>query len=860
MAVQLEYSKPLTGYARTRTRRLPRQGINYELTAPGVVPIPPVSVPATKLAQLQAALGAAAQGTARISQSLEYHAQRMQNLYRGAGFQRYRELAPSLLEKIQEKQLLVPEGMSAADYAKQLAMEYADGMPGPMAQTFVTSMTATLTPAFIRQREQLRQEQAAELLQTYSSSVQTAKTPEDIIAVVDEARKALPWLSPLEVMRRTLLTAAEAAAESGNIELLHMIKEAANGKFIADFAALEHRAVTRQQQQITKQHKAIQDNLTQLEQQGAPLEIYRQQIQQHVDDGFITEAEATSRIDNYVINKMRDMAREGNLNAVVELQKHLSKNPEVQEEAKYLQRVASDRVRALRVRAILQRYYEGTLSGERAIKTATDLLKAYDFENPDNGMGITVEQYRYIVGAVGKQVEANVAEKQISDMISGKAPPRVLPDTASNRTLVENHLKRFADPQTGEIPSDIEAIVLTSTGIIPRNRLAYHLNNIKYGTPSEALQSARLLATITKAQPALEIRALDSASDKDGTILQAIFLARDDGTLQNDTKMQQLIEQLRSMQFIEGIDITGITAVGSGTPFKTEGDAKAFVLDEIRSKLEKKHERIFGSGWFTRDPTFRATADLYDTAMKIYGNRIRILINAGVDEKTAVNKAIEYTTAMLEHKFLFVPWKTKDGDKTVVPVRIKGNINTPDYPHANEIYSIITREPYWLQKTAISQFEKIVGKNAEKEGIIGLKLVAYKPTLEQLQQYYFQRLKDDARARGLPFNEEEARETAQVLAKETADKRVLSGFAYVTENGTLWVDENGNMPVFIPEEEDLRRARENLPLELPLGQLPTEEEKQRILREHGSVLARTDTQITPPEAPANVVDVNVLWP
>src|SRR5687767_11952845 len=110
--------EPQPGSAQRNTNiGAPRQGISESLGAPGLAPLPAVSRGASMAEQLERALGIAGREVANIVNRAAHEKQRIDIAERGLGYRDGNGDAAELIDKVVNRELLLPDGSDPSEFA-----------------------------------------------------------------------------------------------------------------------------------------------------------------------------------------------------------------------------------------------------------------------------------------------------------------------------------------------------------------------------------------------------------------------------------------------------------------------------------------------------------------------------------------------------------------------------------------------------------------------------------------------------------------------------------------------------------------------------------------------------------------------
>mgnify|MGYP001565998809 FL=1 len=254
--------------------RLPSVGITESLAVPGIVPLPPATDASANIAlQLASARGVAgnlapdigvqqrrrASERARAEREAEVFLRGQASLDYAVGISGYRD---RITDPDPKNRLMVPVGLTPADFARQLIENDTKDMPAAYKDQYTKHAAPALTELFIAQRRAIQTEARKDNLSMLTGAASTAPSSTAVMQIRAAAQRSYPDLTDRE-WGGVLAHSLSASAASGNRTQFDIISGAMPQGF---------------QDEIVRQRATLEDNEIQAEERR--VNLGRQRIDQ----------------------------------------------------------------------------------------------------------------------------------------------------------------------------------------------------------------------------------------------------------------------------------------------------------------------------------------------------------------------------------------------------------------------------------------------------------------------------------------------------------------------------------------------------------------------------------------------------
>lgn len=294
-----------------------RLGIGGSLSAPGVVPVP-VAVPGrSKLEQVVLALNLASRNASRIGGEFrrerldrEREQAKVDRLYAGQAAEDAATYLPTVLNEIEQRQRMVPEGVEIEQHVRDtLGQILPEDMAKPYRDEYQRIMLPRLTAAFTAQQQAIVDEARDEDLRLISESV--IADPAQATRAIEQAREIDPNLTETELLNRVVVPSLRNATATGNAAQFDEASKALGHRFPGV------RAQLRQQLEARNRVNAAQEERDRLEAINEVVALELQNTAPNFDAarefvrsaGDISEAARTGLLDNLDTRERQAEAR-----------------------------------------------------------------------------------------------------------------------------------------------------------------------------------------------------------------------------------------------------------------------------------------------------------------------------------------------------------------------------------------------------------------------------------------------------------------------------------------------------------------------------------------------------------------------
>lgn len=286
-----------------RTLNVPQTGITESLNAPGLAFIPPDTSGAQAADQLLAVLRSGAdvvnyagnlsaeERQRAAAQQREEEIRRRQaaaeqarlegqvkNELEGQASLNARDSLPSLLQSIESRQIIVPDGVPVVDYASQLIDARVVGLPKAYADKYREIAEPQIAKALVDQHAAIIKQAQSDNLELIGESFLSAKTPEEARQVLNENRAKFPLISDNEFLTATALRSLNTAAATGNSTQFDVAKNVLGDRFKDEQDRAQLAFDRAQQQQQQKNIDTYQNSIAAQYNAGSPFDAIEQSI------------------------------------------------------------------------------------------------------------------------------------------------------------------------------------------------------------------------------------------------------------------------------------------------------------------------------------------------------------------------------------------------------------------------------------------------------------------------------------------------------------------------------------------------------------------------------------------------------
>ncbi|MFP4146059.1 MAG: hypothetical protein ACLFV3_13055, partial [Phycisphaeraceae bacterium] len=277
----------INSHPRNRAPQTPQIGTRRSLAAPGLVPTPPSSIGARKTEALAEALGIAA-GVARLGQQAadqeiarrNAEARQVAAHHQGQAALDAKAALPEILQKIEERELLVPDGVKVEAYARQYLDEQLEevGAPEPYAEAYRGTLLPTLVNAWTQQQQGIIDQARRSDFQVLQDAAVQAGTVGGVRKVLAEAKKTYPTMAEVDLLESIVVPAMHASARAGDVDGFAAAADVLGDRFAAEQQAAEQRVDAVLQTQETRAAAEAGEQIRGMITDGRPLERVREKI------------------------------------------------------------------------------------------------------------------------------------------------------------------------------------------------------------------------------------------------------------------------------------------------------------------------------------------------------------------------------------------------------------------------------------------------------------------------------------------------------------------------------------------------------------------------------------------------------
>jgi hypothetical protein len=184
------------------------------------------------------------------------------------------QVAPKLQEQIQNRRLMVPDGMPVADFAEQIIERELEGVEysGDAREHFAARLRGPLNGWLTEQHATIKRENEAGLLESLSQRFDDpALTAEEAAATWAEAKRLAPGWTDAQVYDAVTKPAAERAVAFGDVSLIPDIFAGVPQQFRRDAGIYTLKAEARAREFDNKRAQAARNALYGMASSGASL-------------------------------------------------------------------------------------------------------------------------------------------------------------------------------------------------------------------------------------------------------------------------------------------------------------------------------------------------------------------------------------------------------------------------------------------------------------------------------------------------------------------------------------------------------------------------------------------------------------
>ena len=636
------------GTARGQAPQAGRLGIQVTPSAPGLVPTPAVSGQGSKLRQAIDAITLAGQ-VGRTAANLadnevrrrEFEQHKFDRMYEAAASVEARVALASIEQRINDGQVVVPEGVEVGDFAAQLAQAQ---LPDNAPDAFKARYQAILVPEVARR---ITSKQSADIEQARRESVQllsqgvysSAGTVEDMLDFVAAAKAADPGLTDLEAKAAVLLPTLQTAIEQGDRTTFDLVAKALgsdfattisrarlqledqrlrnerrqetrdmtrateivdsliDSPFITDAsiresidgmqldatnkAVLKDRLSNRRAAQLASERSDQRRLLESIHDAATSPDQFRRALERNAEALGLSAQELDREVMVYTRSRIELAANRGNMEEINALAPTLGGGPDAQ--------LLLDEARSVATNVIRDRRFQTVVTGLQAGEVEPEVVRAFvvadakkAIDDPDSPDVLTAAQRARLTASVGEREQLDESLLRVDSVLSGNARAIITPadDSAIDRLLGPQEAGGHGLIDIGNNIADpvrLGASVAALDRVTAQTREVV-MANLMRGQPDQQVLAIAALEEIARSRPAL-LMDFVSEGDQSGAAISEIRMLADRGIIPERPGVAR--ERVASR----------ISALADSTLNRREVDAR---IESDKVNLDSEVEKVLG--------------------------------------------------------------------------------------------------------------------------------------------------------------------------------------------------------------------------------------------------------------------------
>lgn len=575
----LEQQGPPVTTPRAVRQTTPRVGITEALIAPGVAALPVVAR-RSSTDELFAALNIAGAAAGVLGEQAQF----LIHQQRGVAIRQAKEELPGLLQSIQEREMLVPNGVDPGAHARAIVDERIDGsgFSKAAAQAYRDVLVPGLATGFVQEQQNIKNEQTSMALLSYKDAAIQATTPKEIQAILTEMRTELPDV-PEALLLGIITEAGTAAANNGDMTRVEAVMAVLGDTNIEQQQKMIRtlKMVSLQRERTRRQDLAIRvDELREQRRLGMPLSAVDKIMELWVDNPEIQfdEDDRAIQFSNFLIFDARVSADAGDTDGVEEAIR-LSKLDSTKAALTPIMLAAQTRADATARREgeeILSQMYVQQREGTSTFDAIEKQIK--DLAQDDRLLSPSTWQDRKLTGL--EQRRAGEDSERLREIVDRDRQTRL--DSAGN-----NAHDAFNDTQDGTNAINLPDLVytdLTGRQITVRSKdiadLAYkmHLDRLDQRFPEQEDEALAQEAQAEKFRLRLQFLVNSRHVDRDFSASLEAGASEDFTTITPDQVRPVAISAFQLWKELDAVGIANAhTTVGADTFYREARFAQIFL-------------------------------------------------------------------------------------------------------------------------------------------------------------------------------------------------------------------------------------------------------------------------------------------